>query len=699
MVSLMAVAGRRHARGVAAWSCVALIFTFGVGAISPAFPELSAQGPGRGGGGQPGGAGAVPGRGRAQGPARDAASQTVVGTGAIAGVVVAEGTGLPVRRASVTLSGAELRGGRSSLTDDQGRFTFQALPAGRFMLMASKAGYVNNAFGAKRAGRPGTPIQLAEGQKLERLSVSLPRGGVITGVVVDENGEPSPNTTVRVLRYVLRTGERTLQQVGQDQTDDRGIYRVFQLQPGEYVVSAVPRNLSIGGLRETMAAEIEALARQVQSARGGAGLGGMGAGPGAAMLTDRLAALQQQMTGMEQQQSVAYAPVYYPGTPSISAASSVMLGIGEERTGVDFQLQLVSTARVSGVIQSAAGALPQGTQIALVSADRGSTFAVPGVGNSMTRVGGDGRFTFSNVTPGQYVLQARSTAREGAAATGPGGGGRGAAGGGRGGAQGQILQVLWASADVAVSGQDIDGIVLNMQPGMPVSGRVEFKRSTNPPPDDLTRVRVTLSPRGQQAFEMAAAPPTQADATGRFRINGVSPGRYSLSAGIAMSGNGGIGGGARGGNTVAQTSAGGWSLESAMANGRDVLDFPIDIGPNEELSNVVLTFTDRTQEISGTIQDVQGRPTADFTIIVFPTDSRYWLPQARRIVSARPATDGRFAFRNLPTGEYRLTAVTDVEPGEWYDPAFLAQLVPVSIPLSLAEGEKKVQDIKLAGGN
>jgi hypothetical protein len=74
------------------------------------------------------------------------------------------------------------------------------------------------------------------------------------------------------------------------------------------------------------------------------------------------------------------------------------------------------------------------------------------------------------------------------------------------------------------------------------------------------------------------------------------------------------------------------------------------------------------------------------------------MPQARRITATRPGTDGRFTFRGLPAGEYRLTAVTDVEPGEWYDPAFLNQLSSVSIPISLSEGERKVQDIRLAGG-
>jgi hypothetical protein len=109
-------------------------------------------------------------------------------------------------------------------------------------------------------------------------------------------------------------------------------------------------------------------------------------------------------------------------------------------------------------------------------------------------------------------------------------------------------------------------------------------------------------------------------------------------------------------------------------------------------------FTDRTQSLSGTVQDVTGRPTSDFTIIVFPAQNQYWTPLSRRIVSSRPSTDGRFNFPSLPAGDYRLTAVTDVEPGEWYDPAFLAQLLPVSIPVTVAEGERKVQDIRLAGG-
>jgi len=619
------------------------------------------------------------------------------------------------------LSGAELGGARSTLTDEQGAFAFQVLPAGRFTLTASKAGFVNGTYGAKRPGRPGTPIQLAEGQQLDKMTIGMPRGGVITGVVMDENGEPSPGTTVRALHVALRTGEKTLEQAGQDQTDDRGIYRIYQLQPGDYVVSAVPRNLTVGDLRDAISVQVSQL--QTNLAQGGragaltvAGIDvaalSAAAAPAAQQIVERLSQLQQVAATSAQQSQTMYAPVYYPGTTSPSGASTLTLGIGEERASVDFQLQLVSTARVEGTIVSSDGtAVPQGTQVALVPADRSG---VPGLGMNMTRVDGSGNFTFREVTPGQYSLQARAAVRGAADASQAGFRGRGAGRGGRGGGGavvngvpvGPVAQVLWAAADVAVNGQDIAGMSLILQPGMTVTGRVTFE-GTATKPADLTRVRVSLTPRGQQALEMGAVPPAQVDESGQFTIHGVAPGKYSLTATVPpdapqnAAGAGALANGGRGRAGGAAAGAGGrasWTLKSALVNGRDVLDFPLEIGTSGAgVPDVTLVLTDKTQQLSGTIQDSTGRPAPDFTIIVFPTDNRFWVPQSRRISSTRPGTDGKFTLRGLPAGDYRMTAVTDVEPGEWYDPAFLNQLQGVSIPLSIREGESKVQDVKLAG--
>jgi uncharacterized protein (DUF2141 family) len=665
--------------------------------------------------------GQAAGRGGQQ-PTRDQQTQQP-GTGVIAGTVVTEGSGNPVRRARVTLTAPELRGSRSMTTTDEGAFSFTALPAGRYNLSASKPGYVNITFGAKRPGRPGTPIQLIDGQKMEKASISLPKGAVVTGVVMDESGEPSPGTQVRVMRAVMRTGEKTYEQSGQDQTDDRGIYRIYGLRPATTSQTRF-RNTNMGDAQQQIARDqspmqqvqccrrpvAAAACRRWRTARGRRGAGGdRHSAGGAVTLLDQAAALQQQL--QQPEQPVAYAPVFFPGTTMPSTASPVTLGVGDERAGIDFQLQLVPTARVEGTLQSTDGALPQGTQITLVPLDPGGAPSLPGLGTSSTRVNQAGTFQFTSVNPGQSADRARAHPRGGserAQNAAAGRGGQAFGGGGRGGpgGQGQITQVLWASTDIAVNGQNITDLALALQPGMTIRGRVMFDGSNMPPPADLTRIRVNVSPRGQQPGLDVGVPPAQVDATGAFTITGIAPGKYSINANIAgeggRGGGGAAGGGGGGGGRAAGAGATGaaapqWVIRSAVTGAGDALDFGLVVEPNQDVA-VTLTFVDRTQEISGTIQDTSGRPTADFTIIAFPSDKRFWLPQARRIRSSRPGTDGKFTFSGLPPGTYHLTAVTDVEPGEWFNPDFLSQLLSASVVVTVGEAERKVQDLKVAGG-
>ena len=112
--------------------------------------------------------------------------------------------------------------------------------------------------------------------------------------------------------------------------------------------------------------------------------------------------------------------------------------------------------------------------------------------------------------------------------------------------------------------------------------------------------------------------------------------------------------------------------------------------------SVLLTFTTRTQEIAGVLQDASGRPAPDYTIVVFSSDDRFWTTGSRRVRSARPGTDGRYVLRDLPAGTYHLAAVTDVSPAELADPAVLRELVAAAIPIALTAGEAKVQDIRIA---
>jgi hypothetical protein len=115
----------------------------------------------------------------------------------------------------------------------------------------------------------------------------------------------------------------------------------------------------------------------------------------------------------------------------------------------------------------------------------------------------------------------------------------------------------------------------------------------------------------------------------------------------------------------------GWHLRSAVVNGRDVLDFPMDFAAAAtDVSGAVLTLTDRPSELSGTFRAASGQAAPEFFVVVLPADRALW-PSARRLKSTRPASDGRFAFSGLPAGDYFIAALTDLDPG---------RLAPVRVP-------------------
>ena len=97
---------------------------------------------------------------------------------------------------------------------------------------------MTTAYGAKRPLRPGTAVLLSPGQRVD-LQIRLVRGAVITGVLLDNTGQPAVGTTVRAMRYAMQNGERRLVPGRSSAaTDDKGEYRIYGLAPGDYVVGA-----------------------------------------------------------------------------------------------------------------------------------------------------------------------------------------------------------------------------------------------------------------------------------------------------------------------------------------------------------------------------------------------------------------------------------------------------------------------------
>ena len=131
-----------------------------------------------------------------------------------------------------------------------------------------------------------------------------------------------------------------------------------------------------------------------------------------------------------------------------------------------------------------------------------------------------------------------------------------------------------------------------------------------------------------------------------------------------------------------------------MLDGRDLLDEPLIVG-TESPDRIEVTFTDRRNLLSGSLETAGAAPAPDYFIVVIPADRRAWQTGSRRFAFTRPASDGAFALRNLPAGDYLLAALTDFEPADFGDDRFIAQLVSMALPITIRDGEQTVQAIRL----
>jgi protocatechuate 3,4-dioxygenase beta subunit len=292
-------------------------------------------------------------------PARDPANTTPerspAGTSAIRGRVVSLDSGQPLRRVQIFISGSRARLARAVLTDADGRYEFKNLPADRYLVSAQKSGYVTLAYGQRGPRESGRPLAVADGERVEKIDFQMPRGGVITGRVVDELGEPLADVSISVLAYMWTGsgGRRLIPLPHHASTNDLGQYRLYGMPPGDYVISASYRDNTNMGL----------------------------------MLDDQSEAA-----------SSGYAPTFYPGTANAAEAQRVTVGIGQEVTA-DMQLTAMRVSRVSGIVVDASGQpIENGyVQLRLV----GDLFPSGMMVGQLTK---GGSFTISGVPPGSYML-------------------------------------------------------------------------------------------------------------------------------------------------------------------------------------------------------------------------------------------------------------------------------------------------------
>jgi Carboxypeptidase regulatory-like domain len=277
------------------------------------------------------------------GPAAPSA-QTRVEKFPVTGTVINALTGEPIRKALVQINGQQQR---TVFSDGDGRFQFDAVPAGSVSLSAQKPGY----FGEHELRTP-TVRQFEVGPKSDSVVLKLTPEGVISGKVTTTAGMPLEHVPVTMTHINVREGRKHWEPMGNQSTGEDGRFHFANLRPGTYFLSA---------------------------------------GPITPLMESVFEVLSESRTG--------YPGVYFPGVPDMASASPIELSAGQTAEA-NFSLDEVPVYKISGTIS---GYVPnQGVSLQLC--DQAGT-QVP---MSYEFSPDNGRFDFRGVPAGTYVLKAFS---------------------------------------------------------------------------------------------------------------------------------------------------------------------------------------------------------------------------------------------------------------------------------------------------
>jgi Carboxypeptidase regulatory-like domain len=271
----------------------------------------------------------------------------------ISGTVIDGVSGLPLKGANVRLAvsvgpneSAAASSSMSGSTDASGRFILEGLSPGRYLVLATRDGYVKV---DPRFGERGKWFLLAPGQHVTDIVIRLQPYAAIAGHITDEAGKPVRGVTVQAMRSSYLRGRRELHDAGHAASSDAGEYRITDLAPGKYCIYAkAPASLK-----------------------------------------------------PKPPSDKAYVPLYYPAANDRAHAIALVLRAGEELGGMDVNLVPVHTVSIRGQVVNARTSLPgKGAEITLLS-DQGETIFLPGKNFAA------GAFEFQGVPRGSYVVVAQ----------------------------------------------------------------------------------------------------------------------------------------------------------------------------------------------------------------------------------------------------------------------------------------------------
>jgi hypothetical protein len=494
--------------------------------------------------------------------------------------------------------------------DEEGNFRFEGLDPGLYEVFASQPGYVADT--DQQTGRVLGPYRPGD-----NVTVRLVKGGIVTGTVFDQQGQPAAALNVRAVRVRDLDGTSPpfpFPSAAEDRTDDRGVYRIYGLRPGIYVVYAAGYNTSpypfFNGNGE--------------------------------------------------------APTFYPaGTRDTAAEVSVRAG--QEAGGIDIRLRDDPARRVTGTVESPTGVYGEyGVGLNLTYA---STALPAGTAFLNSNNLNDRSFSFEGIADGEYDLQATVNGREGVTlASTPQ----------RVSVRGADVTGLRLTLTPLASASGTLRFEPAAEAGRPAPETCKAIRASQLPQETLISATPTekRTAKPESLFSrLAVQQSVSPDDTGAFIIRTLEAGRYQLSARLfddALY--------VRSIQTptpptpTPQRAPGAAPPRTATttataAVSRDVFD----VKSGQQLSGLVVRVAEGAASFAGSVaapEPAAGAPPAPPP--PFAQLRVHLVPQEReraddtlRYYEAPVASDGTFVFKNLAPGRYLVLARPFiVEPGE-----------------------------------
>lgn len=273
----------------------------------------------------------------------------------LAGRTINAVTGEPIRKVALTLHLRQSGSSASAATaDSDGRFLFENLEPGTYTLSGQKGGFLPGSYGTGSPKNSMILVTLAPGQHMKDVEFRMTPQGLITGKVLDEDGEPLPEqASVGVMRQ--DRGARHMMFSGQ-MTNEIGDYRIAGLSPGRYYVIA-------------------------HSGSGGG-----------------------HSQSRKDSPEDALVPTFYPGALDAASAVPIEVRAGQEVTGINVTLRKARVYRVEGRIAGLAPARSANRiRLTIRARERKDEMWLSGTGG---RAKPDGSFEITQVQPGAYELSA-----------------------------------------------------------------------------------------------------------------------------------------------------------------------------------------------------------------------------------------------------------------------------------------------------